>query len=147
MIELVDGPIAVDRLLEHCQDENSGAVSLFLGTTRRWTGTVETAYLEYDAYREMAVAQMNELARSAKERWPIQRLAMVHRLGRVDVGQTSVAIAVSAPHRADSIAACHWLIDALKSQVPIWKKEWYAAKAPTWIHPQEDADAHRHRHP
>jgi molybdopterin synthase catalytic subunit len=135
MITLVDEPIAVDRVLAHCQDDGCGAVSLFLGTTRRWTGTVETAYLEYDAYREMALAKMIELAEFATDRWPVRRLAMVHRLGRVDVGDVSVAIAVSCPHRADSIAACHWLIDELKSQVPIWKKEWYALEDPKWIHP------------
>ncbi len=135
LIELVDHAIDVDRLLAHCNDERCGAVSLFLGTTRRWTGSVETAYLEYDAYREMALAKMCEQASQARERWPLQRLAMVHRLGRVDVGQASVAIVVSSPHRADAIAACHWLIDALKADVPIWKKEWYAVQPPQWIHP------------
>jgi len=140
MIELTHGPIDLDRLLKHCQDERCGAVSFFVGTTRRWTGGVETAYLEYDAYREMAIAKMEELARSALDRWPVLRIAMVHRLGRVDVGQASVAIAVGSPHRADAIAACHWLIDELKAHVPIWKKEWYVAKSPAWIHPTPQAE-------
>jgi molybdopterin synthase catalytic subunit len=134
MIELVDGPIPIDRILTHCNEESCGAVSSFLGTTRRWTHGVETAYLEYDAYREMALAKMHELADSAIERWKAQRVAIVHRLGRVDVGHASVAIAVACPHRAEAIAACHWLIDELKVQVPIWKKEWYAVQSPKWIH-------------
>jgi molybdopterin synthase catalytic subunit len=135
MIALIDGPIDVAAVLAHCEEDGCGAVSLFLGTTRRWTGTVETAYLEYEAYRDMALAKMEELADQARLRWPVRRVSIVHRLGRVDVGEASVAIAVSCPHRADAIAACHWLIDTLKADVPIWKKEWYVAKTPAWIHP------------
>lgn len=141
MIELVDGPIDVERLLKYCEDEHCGATSLFLGTTRRWTRGIETAYLEYDAYREMAIIKMQELAKNAEAKWPVQRLAMVHRLGRVDVGQASVAIAVSCPHRADAIDACHWLIDELKAQVPIWKKEWFAVEGPKWIHPDPNSNS------
>lgn len=133
-IELVDGPIPVDAILEECHDDSCGAVSIFLGTARRWTRGVETAYLEYDAYREMAIAKMQELADEASRRWNPQRVAIVHRLGRVDIGQASVLIAVACPHRAEAIEACHWLIEELKKQVPIWKKEWYAVQAPRWIH-------------
>jgi molybdopterin synthase catalytic subunit len=133
-IELVDGPIAVDTLLQECHDEHCGAVSVFLGTARRWTKGVETAYLEYDAYREMALAKMQELADEASKRWSPHHITMVHRLGRVDIGQASVLVAVASPHRAEAIAACHWLIEELKKQVPIWKKEWYAVQAPQWIH-------------
>lgn len=140
MIELVDAPIDVESLLKYCEDEHCGATSLFLGTTRRWTRGCETAYLEYDAYREMALTKMQELANNAEVKWPIKRLAMVHRLGRVDIGQASVAIAVSCPHRADAIAACHWLIDELKAHVPIWKKEWFAVAGPKWIHPDPSGD-------
>jgi molybdopterin synthase catalytic subunit len=136
MIELVDGPIDPVVALAQCTDDHCGAVSLFLGTTRRWTGSVETAYLEYDAYRDMALAKMHELADQAKLKWPIQKLAILHRLGRVDINEVSVLIAVSCPHRVDSITACHWLIDRLKEEVPIWKKEWYVAQAPQWIHPK-----------
>ncbi|MFN6128143.1 MAG: molybdenum cofactor biosynthesis protein MoaE [Planctomycetota bacterium] len=134
-IELVDGPIAVDALVKECHDEHCGAVSVFLGTTRRWTRGVETAYLQYDAYRDMAIAKMHELADEAVQRWNPQCVVIVHRLGRVDIGEASVLIAVACPHRAEAIAACHWLIEELKHQVPIWKKEWYAVQAPTWIHP------------
>lgn len=134
-IELVRHPIAMDALMTHCQDDRCGAVATFLGTTRRWTSGVETAYLEYEAYEEMAIAKMHEIAEQAAQRWPLMRVAIVHRLGRVDVGEASVAIAVSSPHRSDALAACQWLIDNLKADVPIWKKEWYAVQAPKWIHP------------
>jgi molybdopterin synthase catalytic subunit len=140
MVELTDGPIPINRLLTESADDSCGATVLFLGTTRRWTGTVdsgrtETAYLEYEAYREMALSKLGDLEKLACQRWPIRSLAIVHRLGRVEVKEASVAVVVSTPHRKDAFEAGQWLIDELKKQVPIWKKEWYAAQAPKWIHP------------
>jgi molybdopterin synthase catalytic subunit len=140
MVELVDGPIPVDRMLAESGEDSCGATVLFLGTTRRWTGDPqagrsETAYLEYEAYREMAIAKLEELERSALERWPVRYVSIIHRLGRVEIKEASVAVVVSTPHRKDAFEAGQWLIDELKVQVPIWKKEWFAAKAPTWIHP------------
>ena len=116
MIELVDGPIPIDKLLAESADEECGATVLFLGSTRRWTGNAETgrtetAYLEYEGYREMAVAKMAELERIACERWPIKSIALVHRLGRVEIKEASVAVIVSTPHRSDSFEAGKWLID------------------------------------
>ncbi len=136
MVELVDGPIAVDRLLAAAQDESCGATVLFLGTTRRWTGSNETAYLEYESYREMAVEKLRELEQIACDRWPIRSVAIVHRLGRVDIKEASVAVVVSTPHRADAFEAGKWLIDELKQQVPIWKKEWSLTQTPKWQHPR-----------
>ena len=135
MISITSQPIDPTAILTHVSDEACGATVLFLGTTRRWTGETETAYLEYEAYSEMATAKMQELAKVAFERWPIKKLAIVHRLGRVEVQESSVAVAVSSPHRADAFDAGEWLIDELKKQVPIWKKEWFAVKSPQWIHP------------
>ncbi len=135
MIALVDGPIVVEELLRECTDDACGATVLFLGTTRRWTKGVETAYLEYEAYRELATTKMAELREQAMKRWPIKKCALVHRVVLVDVKQASVAVVVSTPHRKDAFESGQWLIDELKSQVPIWKKEWYAAKSPEWIHP------------
>jgi molybdopterin synthase catalytic subunit len=143
MVDLVDGPIPVAELLSASADDECGATVLFLGSTRRWTGNVqtgrtETAYLEYEGYREMAVAKMAELETIACERWPIRSLAIVHRLGRVEIKEPSVAVVVSTPHRVDAFEAGKWLIDELKKQVPIWKKEWFAAQAPKWIHPSSN---------
>lgn len=136
MVELVDGPIPIEQLLLHAQNDACGATVVFLGTTRRWTGAVETAYLEYEAYREMAIAKMTELEEKALQKWPIKAVAIVHRLGKVDVKEASVAVVVSTPHRVDAFEAGKWLIDELKSQVPIWKKEWFLSQTPQWIHPK-----------
>ena len=140
MVELVEGPIPIEKLLQDSADDECGATVLFLGSTRRWTGNTETgrtetAYLEYESYREMALAKMQELEKLACERWPIRSVALVHRLGRVEIKETSVAVIVSTPHRKDAFEAAKWLIDELKKQVPIWKKEWFAAQSPKWIHP------------
>jgi molybdopterin synthase catalytic subunit len=140
MVELVDGPIPIERLLTESANESCGATVLFLGMTRRWTGNAEsgrteTAYLEYEGYREMAIAKLTQLEKEACERWPIHSVAIVHRLGRVEIKEASVAVVVSTPHRKDAFDAGQWLIDELKKHVPIWKKEWYAAQAPKWIHP------------
>ena len=83
----------------------------------------------------MAVAKMKELERIACERWPIRTVALVHRLGRVEIKEPSVAVIVGTPHRSEAFEAGKWLIDELKKQVPIWKKEWFAAQPPKWIHP------------
>ena len=112
----------------------------FFGTTRRWTnnsetGQTETAYLEYEGYREMAIVKLAELESIARERWPIRSVCIVHRLGRVEIKEPSVAVIVSTPHRNEAFEAGKWLIDELKKQVPIWKKEWFAIHAPKWIHP------------
>ena len=140
MVELVDGPIPVEKLLSDSADDECGATVLFLGSTRRWTGNAETgrtetAYLEYEGFREMALAKMAELERIACVRWPIRSVAIVHRLGRVEIKEPSVVVVVSTPHRTQAFEAGKWLIDELKKQVPIWKKEWFAAQPPKWIHP------------
>jgi molybdopterin synthase catalytic subunit len=143
MVELVDSPIRVDQLLADSANESCGATVLFLGTTRRWTsgedGRTETAYLEYEGYREMAVAKLEELERMARSKWPVLSCFLVHRLGRVEIKEPSVAVVVSTPHRKDAFEAGQWLIDELKKHVPIWKKEWFAAKSPHWIHPTTHA--------
>lgn len=141
MVELVDDPIAIDRLIAESADESCGATVLFMGTTRRWTGNAETgrtetAYLEYEGYREMALAKLQELESIAIQRWPVKTVRIVHRLGRVEIKEPSVAVLVCTPHRNDAFEAGKWLIDELKKQVPIWKKEWFAASAPKWIHPE-----------
>ena len=144
MVELVEGAIPLDKLLCDSANDECGATVLFLGTTRRWTGNAETgrtetAYLEYEGYREMALAKMAELERIACERWPIRSVAIVHRLGRVEIKEPSVAVVVSTPHRSEAFEAGKWLIDELKKEVPIWKKEWFAAQSPKWIHPSANS--------
>ena len=145
MIELTDNPIDISRVLAAVTDPACGAEVLFVGTTRRWTAadtdattesdSRETSHLVYECYPEMAIAKMKQLAQDAEDRWPVRRVAIVHRLGRVDPTEASVAVAVSCPHRSEAFEAAHWLIDELKHQVPIWKQEHYVQAGPQWIHP------------
>jgi molybdopterin synthase catalytic subunit/molybdopterin converting factor small subunit len=103
-----------------------GAVVVFDGIVRNNSRGRRTLYLEYEAYEKMALRQMQELAAQARERFAIRRAAIVHRLGRLEIGETSVLIVVSAAHRAAAFDASRWLIDTLKQTVPIWKKEFFA---------------------
>lgn len=140
MIQLTHERIDPQQLLAHVTSARAGAVVLFLGTTREWTGDQQTAWLDYDCYASMATRKMAELEAEACRRWPLVACAMIHRLGRVDLGEASVAIAVSSPHRADAFQAGQWLIDTLKEIVPIWKKENWLDGTSQWVHPGTDAD-------
>ena len=136
MFRVTRTPIAIERLLRAVRDPGAGAVVTFLGTTRNRNGGRSVIRLEYEAYARMAEAEMRRLAAEAKRRWPIRQVAMLHRLGVVPVGQASVGIAVSAGHRAEAFAACHWLIDRLKEIVPIWKREHFRGGR-VWIGAQQ----------
>lgn len=131
-----DAPIDTGSLLAAVGDPVAGASVLFLGTTRNQNAGRRVTRLEYEAFATMAVREMRALARQARRRWPIRRVAMVHRVGVVPVGEASVGIAVSAGHRAEAFEACHWLIDRLKELVPIWKKEHYRGGT-VWIGAQQ----------
>ena len=135
MIQLTDKPIDTQRLLQLAQQPEAGAVLLFLGTTRQFTDERETVELQYDAYRDMAMRELEKLEREARRRWPIVECGIVHRLGLVPLAEASVAIVVSSPHRDEAFAAGRWLIDALKESVPIWKQEHWADGAVEWVHP------------
>ena len=122
---LTDDPIDLSGLLAEVADERAGAVATFLGTTRVHSRGRSVLHLEYEAYAGMAEQVMEEIAAGLLARYDLCRVAMIHRVGRVGIGETSVAIAVSAPHRADALAACRDAIDTLKLEVPLWKKEVY----------------------
>jgi molybdopterin synthase catalytic subunit len=138
MILLTSDPIDHDALTESVRRPNCGAVVTFLGTVRDLTGDEVTAALEYEAYAPMAEAKMREIEADVRSRWARCEVAMVHRLGRLEVGEVSVAIAVSTPHRADAFAACRHAIDRLKELVPIWKKDIAASGSSAWIHPESE---------
>ncbi len=142
MIQLTDNPIDATALLQSAQQPAAGAVVLFLGITRQFTKGRETASLSYEAYREMAVKELERLERQARERWPLVDCRIVHRLGEVPLAEASVAIAVSSPHRGDAFDAGRWLIDTLKETVPIWKQEHWANGDAEWVHP-ENSDGRR----
>jgi molybdopterin synthase catalytic subunit len=135
MIQLTRDTIDYHALTEQVRRDDCGAVALFLGTVRDLTGERVTTALDYEAYPSMAEKKMAEIEREARTRWPVGDMALVHRLGHLDVGDISVAVAVSCPHRADAFEACRFAIDKLKELVPIWKKENWADGSTEWVHP------------
>jgi len=122
---LTEAPLDLAALTAEVADERAGAIATFAGTVRRESRGKIVLYLEYEAYAEMAENVISQIAAQLQERYDLCGIAVAHRLGRVDVGEASVAIAVSAPHRADALAACREAIDTLKQTVPLWKKEVY----------------------
>lgn len=136
MLEIASKPIDTAAVLQAVQSDLTGASVLFCGTTRQFTAGRETVHLEYEAYAKMAIAKIHELHDQALMKFAIEKVAIVHRLGVVPVGDCSVAIAVSAAHRAEAFAAASWLIDALKDSVPIWKQENFSDGTQEWIHPE-----------
>jgi molybdopterin synthase catalytic subunit len=122
---LTHGPVNLTSVIVAVVDEQAGAIATFLGTVRAQSRGRQVIALEYEAYEEMAEDVMAQIAAEAEERYDLCKVAITHRLGRVEVGETSVAIAVSAPHRQDALAACADVIEALKARVPLWKKELY----------------------
>jgi|SRR5580658_3750216 molybdopterin synthase catalytic subunit len=141
LIELRSTALDVAGILNWVGDEEAGGVAVFLGTTRsEKKGDVSLTALDYEAYPEMALAQMRQLAAVARERWPVRKVAIVHRTGRVGVGEPSVVIAVSAPHRGQAFEACRFLIDALKKDVAVWKKEVWEDGSATWSGGHERRD-------
>lgn len=123
LFEVVAEPLDPERLVAHVRKDEAGAVALFYGVVRNENMGRKVLYLEYDAYPEMATKQMRQIADQAKGQWPITDVAMQHRTGRLEIGETSLLIAVSSPHRKEAFDACHALVDRFKEVVPIWKKE------------------------
>lgn len=123
--QLVREPIDMAALAKHVRAPENGATVAFDGFVRNQSHNRATQYLDYEAYESMALAKMREIGAQLHEKYRIHRVAMVHRLGRLEIGETSVFIAVSAPHRAAAFDACRFAIDTLKRTVPIWKKEYF----------------------
>jgi molybdopterin synthase catalytic subunit len=121
--ELTRSTIDAERIVAAAKHAEDGAVVVFDGIVRNHTRGRRTLHLDYEAYEEMAVKKMQELAREARARFGVRHVTMIHRLGRLEVGETSVLIVVASAHRAKAFEACRWLIDTLKKTVPIWKKE------------------------
>lgn len=122
-VEIVDTIIPSTQIVEELKAGADGAVCVFDGIVRDNTRERKTLHLDYEAYREMALAQMQRLAEEAVTKFGVRDVALVHRLGRLVVGETSVLVAVASAHRGGAFDACRWLIDTLKKTVPIWKKE------------------------
>jgi molybdopterin synthase catalytic subunit len=133
MIRLTREPIDSAAVLTDVHSTAAGAAVLFVGQTREFTQGKQTTHLGYECYPAMAEKKLAELEAEARQRWPLIGCSIVHRLGRVDLGETSVAIAVSSPHRRDAFEAGQWLIDTLKKEVPIWKEEHWADGTREWM--------------
>jgi molybdopterin synthase catalytic subunit len=135
MIRLTHDPIDYHALTELVRRAGCGAVVTFLGTVRDLTGDQITVALDYEAYGPMAEKKMAEIEADMRTRWSVGDIALVHRLGRLEVGEISVAVAVSCPHRGQAFDACRHAIDRLKELVPIWKKENWSDGRTEWVHP------------
>jgi MoaE-MoaD fusion protein len=129
---LSDEPLSLDRVVDEVRSDEAGAIATFTGTTRERSRGRSVTHLDYEAYEGMAEKVMEEIADGLRARYELTAIAIHHRIGRVTIGETSVVIAVSAPHRQDALAACKDAIDELKERVPLWKKEVYVG-GEEWI--------------
>ncbi len=134
-VDLTDDPIDVSRMLSRVASKRAGAAILFTGTTRQETDGLTTDWLEYDAYRPLAKRELARLSGQAIRRFKIVKCFIVHRLGKVSVGEVSIAIAISAVHRAEAFASASWLMDRIKVEVPIWKRQVNDSES-FWVHPE-----------
>jgi molybdopterin synthase catalytic subunit len=126
VVELTRTHIPTDGIVARLKAPSDGAVVVFEGIVRNQSGGRPTTHLEYEAYEPMALEKMRAIAEEARARFAIDQIAVVHRLGRLEIGETSVLIAVSSAHRAAAFDACRFAIDTLKRTVPIWKKEYFS---------------------
>ena len=123
MIELDEKPLNIQKAIDHVRDGSVGGIDVFIGTVRDATKGKKVVALEFEAYEKMAISEFEKLVKSAKDHWPIYRVAILHAIGRKEIGELAVVIAVSAAHRDAAFKACRYIIDTLKKTVPIWKKE------------------------
>jgi molybdopterin synthase catalytic subunit len=130
---ITKGPIDPGRVLASVRDEAAGGVVLFVGTIRKRTGGKAVGGLSYEVYREMAERKVREIEAEVRRRWPVRKMTIVHRYGALRVGEVSVAVAVSSEHRAEAFEACRYAIDAVKSSLPMWKKERFGNGSESWV--------------
>lgn len=143
MIDITNHELDPAAITARVQKGYNGAVVTFLGTTRDQTGDRKVLYLEYEAYRPMADKKLEEVADEIRRQWAsVQDVAISHRLGRLEIGDISLVVAVASPHRKDAFEACQYSIDRVKQIVPIWKKEFFEG-GEVWVGSQEDPRAHQ----
>ena len=132
MIAITEAPIDTQEVIAAVQADGAGAINVFIGTVRNQTQAKPVVQLDFEAFDSMALKKMQQIADQAASRWPIQKVAVVHRKGSLQIGDAPVVIAVSTPHRKASFEACEFIIDTLKEVVPIWKKEIFEDGA-VWV--------------
>jgi molybdopterin synthase catalytic subunit len=133
LVRVTGAEIGVDEAAAFTADAGAGGTCVFLGTVRDRSDAGDVTGLTYEAWEELAVKRLQELGEELFERWPLRKVAILHRFGELSVGDVSVAIAVSAPHRAEAFEACRHAIERLKQDVPIWKKEHLVSGESAWV--------------
>src|SRR2546423_3776853 len=136
-IDILPSSLPTSKAIDFVSSPNAGGIAIFLGATRSEKNAQgqELQALDYEAYVEMALPQLQTLADAARSQWPIIKQVILHRTGRVELAQPSVLIAVASPHRHEAFAACRFIIDAIKADVAIWKKEIWSDGSGTWVQP------------
>jgi molybdopterin synthase catalytic subunit len=142
MIELVRDAIDVHAVIKSVEDTSAGATNIFIGTTRNHSHGKKVVALEYDVYKSMALKIMAKITEEICLRWNVAKISIVHRIGKIEVGETSVVVAVSAVHRKEAFESCRYAIDELKKRAPIWKKELYE-NGEVWVDHPIDIDLKR----
>jgi molybdopterin synthase catalytic subunit len=127
-------PLSLDEVYNLADDPANGAIVVMSGTVRQQTDGKPVLYLEYQAYELMALAVFRQIAAEIRQRWTeANRIVIHHRIGKLEIGEISVLVAVGCPHRGEAFEACRWAIDTLKHNAPIWKKEYWADGSSTWV--------------
>ena len=135
MFKITSAEIELGDVIRAVEAGDAGAIVHFLGVVRNNTEGREVSYLEYEAYPPMAEKKMAEIAQEIHEKWGLDRVAMIHRVGRLEIGEVSVAVAVASPHRREAFEACHYAMNRLKQIVPIWKREVWTDGEEEWVKP------------
>ena len=135
MFKITSEEIELGDVIRAVEAGDAGAIVHFLGVVRNNTAGREVSYLEYEAYPPMAEKKMAEIAEEIHEKWGLDRVAMIHRVGRLEIGEVSVAVAVASPHRKEAFEACHYAMNRLKQIVPIWKREVWIDGEEEWVKP------------
>lgn len=135
MFKITSDDIELGDVIRAVETGDAGAIVHFLGVVRNNTEGREVSYLEYEAYPPMAEKKMAEIAQEIHEKWGLNRVAMIHRVGRLEIGEVSVAVAVASPHRKEAFEACHYAMNRLKQIVPIWKREVWTDGEEEWVEP------------
>jgi len=132
LYEITRDPISVEKVIQKVIRNEAGAITTFIGTVREWTNGKRTFFLEYEAYEKMAVKMLDKIGQEIKEKWPNVKCAITHRIGRLEISDIAVVIAISTPHRKDAYEANQYAIERIKEIVPIWKKE-YSEDGEIWV--------------
>lgn len=139
MIRLTREPLEPELITATVEDATNGAVVTFLGTTRNHSGGKRVLYLDYEAYEPMAQKVLGRIAEEVEQRWSIGHVSIAHRFGRLDIGEISLVVAIGSPHREEAFQACQYVVDRIKENVPIWKKEVFE-DGEVWV----GVEAHHH---